>query len=115
MITITPRAADQIRWSAQQSQSETLALRIAARITPEETIDYGMGFDVIQEDDIRIASQGIQIIVAPGGQELLHGVMIDYVELEPGEWQFIFHNPNDPNYKSPKDDPSLEYYEGKKT
>jgi iron-sulfur cluster assembly protein len=29
---------------------------------------------------------------------------MDYVELEPGSWQFIFMNPNDPNYKPPEAD-----------
>ena len=28
---------------------------------------------------------------------------IDYVELEPGSWQFIFLNPNDPSYVPPQD------------
>ena len=32
---------------------------------------------------------------------LLEGTTLDYVELEPGEHQFIFMNPNDANYTPP--------------
>jgi iron-sulfur cluster assembly protein len=38
----------------------------------------------------------------PGSVELLTGAMLDYVELNPGEWRFIFINPNDPSHKPPK-------------
>ena len=30
------------------------------------------------------------------------GATLDYVELNPGEWRFIFINPNDPSHKPPK-------------
>ena len=45
MITVSPAAAEQILKSAKESNSEGMCLRIAARITPEEALDYGMGFD----------------------------------------------------------------------
>lgn len=103
MITVSPAAAEQIRKSAQESNSENLCLRIAARITPDEALDYGMGFDEEKEGDIKNTSEGIDIVVAPNNADLLHGTFIDYVELETGEFSFIFQNPNDPAHKPPKE------------
>ena len=102
MITVSPAAADQIRKSAKDSGSENLCLRIAARVTPDEALDYGMGFDEEKEGDIKSSSEGIEIIVAPNYVDLVHGMHIDYVELETGEHNFIFQNPNDPAHKAPK-------------
>ena len=104
MISISPAAAAQILESAKQTDSENLCLRLAAQMTPDETVDYGMGFDQPKEDDVRISSEGVDIIVAPAHIELLHGTHIDYVELEPGQFNFIFLNPNDPSYKPPKEE-----------
>ncbi len=104
MITVSPAAAEQIRKSAEQSNSENLCLRIAARVTPEEALDYGMGFDEEKEGDIKTTSEGINIVVAPNYVDMVHGMHIDYVELETGEFNFIFQNPNDPAHKPPKED-----------
>jgi iron-sulfur cluster assembly protein len=103
MITITPSAASQIRLSAQQSKSEGMALRIAATINSDNSLHYGMGFDDSKEDDIAVVSEDIEIIVSPISAELLKDTVLDFVELEPGNSQFIFMNPNDPNYKPPSD------------
>lgn len=103
MITISPAAAEQILKSAKESNSEGMCLRIAARVTPDEALDYGMGFDEAREEDQRNNSEGIDIIVAPNSADLVHGMHIDYVELETGEHNFIFQNPNDPAHKPPKE------------
>lgn len=102
MITVSPKAAEQIKVSAQQNQSENLCLRVAARVTTDEGIDYGMGFDEEREGDLKNTSEGIDIVVATSSAEILHGMHIDYVQLEDGTSNFIFLNPNDPNYKAPK-------------
>lgn len=103
MITVSPRAAEQIKLSAEQNESRDMCLRIAARVTPDEGIDYGMGFDREQEGDLKNTSEGIDIVVAPNSAELLHGTHIDFVDLEDGTSNFIFLNPNDPNFKPPKE------------
>jgi len=103
MITVSPAAAEQIRKSAEQSNAEGLCLRIAARVTPEETLDYGMGFDEAREDDLKNTSEGIEIVVSPASADMLHGMHIDYVQMETGEYNFIFQNPNDPAHKPPKE------------
>ncbi|WP_455209222.1 HesB/IscA family protein [Kaarinaea lacus] len=103
MITVSPAAAEQIRKSAEETDSEGMCLRIAARVTPDEALDYGMGFDDPRDDDLRNTSEGIEIVCAPASADLLHGTHIDYVQLETGEYNFIFQNPNDPAHKPPKD------------
>lgn len=103
MITVSPAAAEQIRKSAEETDSEGMCLRVAARVTPDEALDYGMGFDEPREDDMRNTSEGIDIVVAPSSADLLHGTHIDYVQLETGEYNFIFQNPNDPAHKPVKE------------
>ena len=104
MITISPKAAEQIKLSAQQTESTNMHLRIAAKVNVDEGIDYGMGFDEAREDDLHFNSEGVDFIVAPSSAEFLHGAHLDFVEIEPGQFNFIFQNPNDPHYKPPTED-----------
>jgi iron-sulfur cluster assembly protein len=102
MITITPAAAEKIRVSARQGQMDDLAMRIAATKNPDGSIHYGMGFDDNQMDgDVHIKSEGIDVVVSESSMTLVQGMTLDFVELEPGSYQFIFLNPNDPNFNPP--------------
>lgn len=101
MITVTPAAAAQIKLSAEQGKAEGMSLRIAASKNDDNSIHYGMGFDDSKEDDVTIAAGDIEIIVSATSAELLKDTTIDFVELEPEKFQFIFMNPGDPNYKAP--------------
>lgn len=104
MITVTLAAADQIKLSAEQSKAEGMSLRIAAERNKDKSIHYGMGFDDNKENDVKVAVTGdIEIILSASSAELLKDATIDFVEIEPEKHQFIFMNPNDPNYKSPSD------------
>lgn len=100
MITLTPQAADQIRIAAQQSDAENLALRLAARQNPDGSMEYGMGFDESNEDDLSFTCEGIEVVFAPQYGPLLKDTVIDFVELEPNQYHFIFVNPNDANCSS---------------
>jgi iron-sulfur cluster assembly protein len=103
MITITPAAAAQIRTAAKQGRMEGMALRIAAQRSGDGSIQYAMGFDdSTRSDDTRFSSEGIELVVASTSTMLLEGTTLDYVELEPGRSEFIFMNPNDPNYRPPQ-------------
>jgi iron-sulfur cluster assembly protein len=103
MINVTPAAADKIRESARSGNMEDLAMRFAARREPDGSIHYGMGFDdTPQEGDLRFTSAGIDIVVGDASKVLVDGMTVDYVEIEPGSWQFIFLNPNDVNYVPPR-------------
>ncbi len=99
MVTLTPAAAKQIQNSAQESgaAAEELALRIAARPQQGGGLHYGMGFDEVKDEDITYKSEGIVLAIAPEYGQLLEGATLDFVELNPGEFQFIFQNPNDTN------------------
>lgn len=105
MITVTPTAAEQIGKSAAQSGAAGACLRLAARLDDKGVIEYGMGFDDKAEGDAQFESAGVTVLVSPGSVELLTGATLDYVELNPGEWRFIFINPNDPSHKAPKPAP----------
>lgn len=100
MMTITPAAAEQIKASANQQQVEDLPLRIAAKKGDDGSIEYAMGFaDQQGVDDLKFNSEGIDVVLAPTSALLLKGTTMDYVEIEPGEHNFIFSNPNDPHHK----------------
>ena len=77
-------------------------------MTANESVDYGIGFDEAKDDDIKFYCDGVTILISPDSEELLHGTHVDYVELEEGKSNFIFLNPNDPNYKPPKEESSAK-------
>jgi iron-sulfur cluster assembly protein len=104
MIRLTSAAAEQIRESAKQGDTKGLALRLAVTRTPENRFHYAMGFDDTGiAADHSFSSQGIEIVLSKESLPLLEGTVVDYVELEPGRFHFIFLNPNDPDYEPPKE------------
>jgi iron-sulfur cluster assembly protein len=100
MFKITEIAAEQIRRAAESQQppgeDAPLGLRIAAKIDDDGELAYGMGFDEERENDVKVETAGITVLIAPHSHELLAGAMLDFVELNPGEFQFVFFNPNEP-------------------
>jgi iron-sulfur cluster assembly protein len=106
LITVTPAAAQQIRAAATASGSDGLALRIAAERDADGSLDYAMGFDNARKGDLALACEGIALVVAEEQRELLAGMTLDYVEYEPGDFRFIFINPNDAGHVPPTPDPA---------
>jgi len=104
MLTLTVAAAAQVQAAAQQGGAQGLALRLAARRQPDGTFDYRIGFDEATEDDIRIKCGGIDVVMTPEQVPLLNQATMDYVELAPGQFHFIFLNPQDPSYQPPTED-----------
>jgi iron-sulfur cluster assembly protein len=102
MITVTPQAAAQIAKSVPQASAGAACLRLAARLDDKGVLEYGMGFDDPADGDTKVQANGVTILVSPGSIELLTGATLDYVEINPGEWRFIFINPNDPSHKPPQ-------------
>jgi iron-sulfur cluster assembly protein len=102
MFKLTSIAADQVRAAARQGGTEGMALRLAAQQRPDGSLDYRMGFDEASEDDICFSSEGVEICLAPEDVPLLDSAVMDYVELEPGQFRFIFLNPKDPGYVPPE-------------
>lgn len=101
MFKVTKAAASQIRASAQNGDAEELALRVAATRKSDGAIEYRMGFDEVGVEDVLLNSRGVDVVFANAQKELLNGAVLDYVEIEPGEYRFIFLNPNDPHFRSP--------------
>ncbi len=100
MISLTKAAAEQIRQSAKQSHMEGLPLRLAAKRTVDGSLNYAMGFaDEEHDGDMTYSSEGVEIVVSPLSADLLKDTTLDYVQLDNGEFHFIFCNPSDPNYR----------------
>ncbi len=102
MIKISKKAADQILASAKEGDMEGMALRLAVKKDDNNAFEYGMGFDETTDDDVQIKENGVTIIFSPAILDLLKDMTIDYVEVEENKPQFIFMNPNDPNYIAPE-------------
>jgi len=104
MITVTPSAASQIQFSANESGIQNAVLRVAVKKLEDGTLHYAMGFDdAISDTDIRFENEGIQLVVSETSKPLAQDMTIDYVELDNGEMNFIFINPNDPSVNPPGD------------
>lgn len=94
MFRISPSAADQILRAAQM-ESDSPALRVAAKRDAGGEVVYGMGFDERRESDLVIETEGVTVLIAEPSQPLLADAILDFVEFNPGEFQFIFQNPAD--------------------
>lgn len=99
MITLTEKAIEQVKQAAEQSEAAGLALRLAARRNSDGSMEYGMGFDDANDDDMVFRFGDVEVVMNGEYGPLLKGTTIDFVEIEPGQWHFIFMNPNDANYQ----------------
>lgn len=104
MITVTPEAAAQIKVSAQQGNTGDMPLRIAVERKEDGKFHYQMGFDdQLRPGDQRVESEGVIMVIDGISQPLANGLMLDFVELN-GNMEFVFMNPNDPNYTPPQEE-----------
>lgn len=102
MITVTPQAATQIRTSAVQSNALGLPLRVAVKQKTDGSFHYVMGFDENKlEGDETIHLGDFMVVIDTESQALANGMTLDFIELE-GKPEFVFLNPNDPNYRPPQ-------------
>ncbi len=102
MITVTPQAATQIRTSAVQSNALGLPLRVAVKQKSDGSFHYVMGFDENKlEGDETIKMGDFMLVIDVDSQALANGMTLDFIELE-GKPEFVFMNPNDPNYRPPQ-------------
>lgn len=90
MFALTSAAARQIQQAAVAGTTQHMALRVAARPEPDGSLQYGMGFDNATENDMKLELEGVAVLIAAQYQELLDDTVLDYVELEPGQFNFIF-------------------------
>lgn len=90
MFQVSTAAANEILAAAERSDAEGLALRVAARQTADGSIEFGMGFDEEREDDVPAQFGGLTVLVGAPSRPLLEHTQLDYVEVEPGRFDFVF-------------------------
>ena len=96
MIEITSTAAERIRAALREAPGEGLALRVAARRDRDGQIEYGMGFDERRDQDEEVVTDaGITLLVSPPSLEAISQMVIDFVEIEPGDHRFVFYRRGD--------------------
>jgi len=101
MMTVTPAASEQIEKSRAETNTPDLPLRIAIEARQDGSFHYKMGFDNnIDSGDIK--GENTNIIVDQNSQPLMTDMTLDFIEID-GRMEFVFLNPNDPNYKPPTD------------
>jgi iron-sulfur cluster assembly protein len=104
IVTLTPAAADQVRQALDNGDLEPgTGLRLAAKPDGKGGIDYALGLDQANPEDFKVDCEGVDVLISPLSEEVLDGTVVDYVEVSPGNMNFIFMNPNDPNYEPPAD------------
>jgi iron-sulfur cluster assembly protein len=94
-FSVSASAAGEILAAAARSDAAGMALRVAARQVADGSIEYGMGFDEQREDDEPVAFDGLTVLVGSPSRPLLAGTVLDYVEVEPGRFDFVFIPPAD--------------------
>ncbi len=90
MFNVTTAAAQEILAAAERSDAVGMGLRVAARQMSDGSLDYGMGFDEAREDDEPAVFDGLTVLVGAPSKPLLAGTVLDYVEVAPGHFDFIF-------------------------
>lgn len=90
MFKLTSAAAKQIQQAANSTGAQQLALRVAARMESDGSVQYGMGFDDPKDEDMKLDLEGVAVVIADDSQELLDETVLDFVELTPGQFNFIF-------------------------
>jgi iron-sulfur cluster assembly protein len=90
MFRLTPQAATQIQSAALASNAGEMALRVAAKQGADGEIEYAMGFDDEHENDTAMSVEGVRVVISKHSADLLANIELDYVELTPGEFNFIF-------------------------
>ena len=93
VITLTNRAATQIRSMQQELGAERKALRLLVESGGCSGFQYGMSFDEPKPDDARCESEGIPMVLDPASAAYLGGTQIDFDDGLQGKG-FEIKNPN---------------------
>jgi iron-sulfur cluster assembly protein/iron-sulfur cluster insertion protein len=93
MITLTPRAASQVRAMQQDVGDPLKRLRIFVESGGCSGLQYGMSFDVLKADDVQLESEGVALLIDPASLAYLHGSQVDFDDGLHGKG-FEIKNPN---------------------
>ena len=93
MITLTSRAADQVRQLRAAQSAEGKSLRLFTESGGCSGLQYGMSFDERKGDDASCESEGVAIVVDPASLPHLQGCNVDFDDGLHGKG-FEIRNPN---------------------
>ncbi len=93
MITLTPRAAQQVRSMQTEMNVPQKRLRVLVESGGCSGFQYGMSFDEPKPDDAQFDSEGVAILVDPASLAYLNGSSIDFDDGLHGKG-FEIRNPN---------------------
>jgi Fe-S cluster assembly iron-binding protein IscA len=79
-LSITARAAQQVRRAAAASDAEAMALRVAAKRERDGRVLLGIGFDIERANDELIETAGVTLLVSHHSRDLLEDMVLDFVE-----------------------------------
>jgi iron-sulfur cluster assembly protein/iron-sulfur cluster insertion protein len=93
MISLTPRAAAQVRSLRSGTPDSAENLRLSVENGGCSGMQYGMSFDLAKDGDVRLESEGIPIVIDPESLKHLQGSAIDFDDGLHGKG-FEVKNPN---------------------
>ncbi len=93
MITLTPRAAKQVRTMHEELNAPAKRLRVFVESGGCSGFQYGMSFDEPKADDAQLESEGVAILIDPASLAYLDGSAIDFDDGLHGKG-FEIKNPN---------------------
>ncbi len=86
---MTSAAAQAILAAAERSDAAGMALRVAAKASPDG-VAYGMGFDEPAPGDEVAVFDGLTVLIAQPSRPWLQATVLDFVELAEGQGDFVF-------------------------
>jgi len=93
MITLTSRAASQIRAMHAAQGDAQKKLRVLVEGGGCSGFQYGMSFDLPKSEDQTFETEGVQVLVDPASLAYLNGTSIDFDDGLQGKG-FEIRNPN---------------------
>ncbi|HKB89795.1 MAG TPA: iron-sulfur cluster insertion protein ErpA [Opitutaceae bacterium] len=93
MITLSPRAAAQVRTMQSDLGDPSKRLRVFIETGGCSGFQYGMSFDLPKADDQQLESKGVPLLIDPASLTYLSGSMIDFDDGLHGKG-FEIKNPN---------------------
>lgn len=93
MITLSPRAAKQVRSMHAELNEPAKKLRVFVESGGCSGFQYGMSFDEPKSDDAQLESEGVPMLLDPASLAYLDGSVIDFDDGLHGKG-FDIKNPN---------------------
>lgn len=93
MITLSPRAAAQVRVMQTELAPPPLPLRVLIETGGCSGFQYGLSFDAPKADDTHFTSEGIALVIDPTSLAYLDGSVVDFDDGLHGKG-FEIKNPN---------------------